>query len=156
MDDESKKMADEEWQTNSAHLNCESQLREFLDFIEDGGRTALEFKKLNPDDRKTIEICLKHLRLEVDQLCKWFIEPLRQSRPSMADYGYELLWAVLGHARALGAKADVPESARSFVASQNGKGKPKSLHDEITDELNKGTRTHLIAKRLGQTCNNAF
>jgi hypothetical protein len=42
------------------------------------------------------------------------------------------------------------------VASQNGKGKPKPEHDKIIDELNKGTPTHLIAKRLGLTYNNAF
>jgi hypothetical protein len=51
------------------------------------------------------------LRLEVDELCKWFIEPLRQSRQSMADHGYEILLGLLGHTWALGAKADVPESS---------------------------------------------
>jgi hypothetical protein len=146
-------MADEEWRTNSAHLNCEGQLRELLEFIEDGGRSALEFKKLNPDDRKTIEIGLKRLRPAVDQLCNWFIEPLRQSRPSMADYGHELLWAVLGHAWALGAKADVPESSRSFWQSERAKGeRPKTsiLNKAILEklELNPRARANLIHKEL--------
>jgi hypothetical protein len=71
MDDESKKMADEEWRTNSAHLNCEGQLRELLEFIEDGGRSALKFEKLNADDRKTIEIGLRRFRPAVGELSKW-------------------------------------------------------------------------------------
>jgi hypothetical protein len=118
MNVDSKNSSEQELQTNLEHFNCEGPLREFLEFIEDLGRIALEFKKLNSDERKIIKIGLEHLRLEVDQLCKWFIEPLRQSRPSMADYGYELLWKVLNHTWALGAKADVPESSRSFWASK--------------------------------------
>jgi hypothetical protein len=124
MDDESKKMADEEWRTNSAHLNCEGQLRELLEFIEDGGRSALKFEKLNADDRKTIEIGC-----------------------------YELLWAVLGHAWALGAKADVPESSRRFWQTENAKGeRPKTtiIRQAILERLesNSNARANEIHNEL--------
>jgi hypothetical protein len=44
MDDDSKKMADEEWRRDLEPLDYEGQLREFLEFMEDGGRSALELE----------------------------------------------------------------------------------------------------------------
>jgi hypothetical protein len=71
----------------------------------------------------------------------------------MTDYGYELLWAVLGHAWALGAKADVPESSRRFWQTENAKGeRPKTtiIRQAILERLesNSNARANEIHNEL--------
>jgi hypothetical protein len=115
----------------------EQEVRRSLDFIEDVAGAALKFDRLTADDREIIKKGLARVRPAFDELAKWFIEPLRQTKPSNVEYGYEKLYELVSWAWALGAKADVPESADSYVHSRHAKGERplKPINKAILDLL---------------------
>jgi hypothetical protein len=142
--------------TKYAGKTSEQYAREFLEFIEEGARRSLKFEKLIDDDRETLEMGLDRLRPAVNKLCRLFIDPMQEVNPVRTMMGIVSSGQFFfGHGLSE-LKQTYRKAPASFVASQNGKEKPKPEHDKIIDELNKGTPTHLIAKRLGLTYNNAF
>jgi hypothetical protein len=145
---------DKEWEG----LTFEAWTWKWLDHIEEVTKDSLTYEKLASTDRKILEKGLKHLRPAVEELSKWFIEPLREKTPSRTDYGYEKLCGILGWAFAMGSKADLPDSAMSAIMAEIAKGKrpPNPIDKKIMNELLKKTPRNLIAKRLKQPDNNAF
>jgi len=69
-------------------VTSEQHARRFLEFIENGARDALSYERLNENDEADIKKGLERLRPAFDQLCKVFIDPLRETKPSVADHGY--------------------------------------------------------------------
>jgi hypothetical protein len=95
----------------------EDGARGFLDHIEDCIRSALSpenSRVLTPEDKRHLEWALDKLRPSFDELAKWFIDPMRETSPSRAIYGYEKLWRLLGAVFVGGSRGVVTKSHKKF------------------------------------------
>jgi hypothetical protein len=129
-------------------VTSEQHARRFLEFIENGARDALSYERLNENDEADIKKGLERLRPAFDQLCKVFIDPLRETNRALLTMGI-----------CIGSRAHVAESSKSFWQSLRSKGagrKPKSNRNELLNELRGEAPNHIIAKRLGEPYNDAF
>jgi hypothetical protein len=131
-------------------LTWEARVQQLLSHVEDCAGTALNYEKLTDEEKEILGKGLKHLRPAIEELAKWFIEPLRETKPGRADCGYEQLDRILGWAFAIGSKSVVQDSAISYCAAKAATGKrPIALDDAIRDRLLTGeTRAKDIYKYL--------
>lgn len=95
-------------------LTSEDRAWKSLKHIETCARDSLKYEKLADEDRKILEGGIDRLRSAVEELAKWYIEPLRETKPSMSDHGYGQLWSILGWAFAIGQAGTISKSARKF------------------------------------------
>jgi hypothetical protein len=70
---------------------------------------------VTPEDKKELEWALARLRPSFDELAKWFIDPMRETRPSQAIYGYEKLWDLISSAFVGGSRGTVTVSGKNYV-----------------------------------------
>jgi hypothetical protein len=95
----------------------EDRARELLDNIEDCIRGALSpnaLKVLTQENKRELERALDRLRPSFDELAKWFIDPLRETKFHRAMYGYEKLWELLIAAFVSGSRGVVTESHKKL------------------------------------------
>lgn len=106
--------------TESAHP-FEDGARSFLNHIESCGNISLMPPGclcLPDDEYKALKYSTEAIRPAFDDLAKWFIEPLREKRPDMVEYGYEKLWVLIGAAFRVGTHGTVTEGAKNFYKPQ--------------------------------------
>ena len=97
--------------------DVEDEARGFLDYIEKCIRGALSpenSRVLTPENKRELEEALDRLRPSFDELAKWFIDPMRETSPSRAMYGYEKLWALLGAVFVGGSGGTVTDSGEIY------------------------------------------
>jgi hypothetical protein len=117
----------------------EDGARGFLDHIEDCIRSALSpenSRVLTPEDKRHLEWALDKLRPSFDELAKWFIDPMRETSPSRAIYGYEKLWRLLGAVFVGGSRGTVTDSGKNyFDAERTRMMRAKRERPEILDAI---------------------
>ncbi|QBR72171.1 hypothetical protein CU048_13820 [Beijerinckiaceae bacterium] len=89
-----------------------------LDYLEKMALGALSPKAekvVTPADRARLEAALTRLRPAFDELAKWFIEPLRQTKPSRADYGYEQIHHFIAAAVSISSMGTMSDSAQKLA-----------------------------------------
>ena len=97
--------------------DVEDEARGFLYYIEDCIRGALSpenSRVLTPENKRELEKALDRLRPSFDELAKWFIDPMRETSPSRAIYGYEKLWRLLGAVFVGGSRGTVTDSGEIY------------------------------------------
>jgi hypothetical protein len=115
----------------------EDRARGFLDHIEDHIHEALSpkgLKVLTPENKRELERALYRLRPSFDELAKWFIDPLRETKPNRAMYGYEKLWEFMDAVFVGGSRGVVTESHKKFLDAEHmqmvvraGRNRPEIL-----------------------------
>lgn len=113
--------------------------RTLVDHIENCAEGSLSpSAPAKGEERASLDRALKRLRPAFDEISKWFIDPIKESKPSRANYGYEKLSELLAAAFVIGQCGTVTEGAKSFFMSENakGKGRPEDpLNDDIKNIL---------------------
>ena len=115
----------------------EDGARGFLDHIEDCIRVALSPENsriLAPENKRELERALDRLRPSFDELAKWFIDPLRETKPSHAMYGYEKLWELLSAVFVGGSRGTVTDSGKNYfdnVKTQKMRDARASAPEEV-------------------------
>ncbi|HEY4848003.1 MAG TPA: hypothetical protein VIH87_09485 [Methylocella sp.] len=97
--------------------DVEDEARGFLYYIEDCIRGALSpenSRVLTPENKRELEKALDRLRPSFDDLAKWFIDPMRETSPSRAMYGYEKLWALLAAVFVGGSRGTITDSGEIY------------------------------------------
>ena len=108
------------------------EARAFLQYIEDIINDSLsspmftlsdkaelaEEKKADLEKEKTeLERARGELRLSFDELAKCFFDPLLEQKPSLREYGYHLLWRVMGAAFVAGSRGTLSAASRKATKS---------------------------------------
>jgi hypothetical protein len=97
--------------------DSEDGARRLLNDIEGYIRVALSPEVspvLAPENKRELERALDRLRPSFDELAKWFIDPMRETKPSRAMYGYEKLWEFMDAVFVVGSRGVVTESHKKF------------------------------------------
>lgn len=95
----------------------EEGARSFLDHIEDCLRRSIRpvnSKIITRGDKLKLQWALARLRPSFDELAKWFIDPMRETRPSDAVYGYDKLWELMAAAFLAGGRGTVAVNGKKY------------------------------------------
>jgi hypothetical protein len=130
-------------------VDGEDEARSALDHIDDCIRVALSPENsevITPENKKELERALKILRPSFDELAKWFIDPMRETKPDVANYGYEKLYGLLWATFVGGSRGTVTDSGKNFLvrkpASDGGK-KGGITHRKRAEVWHVEARDHL-------------
>jgi hypothetical protein len=117
----------------------EDSARRFLDHIEDCIRGALSPEAspvLAPENKRELERALYRLRPSFDELAKGFIDPLRETKPNRAMYGYEKLWEFMDAVFVGGSRGVVTDSGKNYFAAERRRiMRAKRERPEILDAI---------------------
>jgi hypothetical protein len=69
--------------------------RSYLDDLEGQAIGLLELDKLPKVDRAALELLSNVLRPAFDDLADTFVEPYRETKPALAERGYQMLWVIM-------------------------------------------------------------
>jgi hypothetical protein len=107
---------------NPAHAtNSKTAALMLVEHIEELARVAWSpaaQKALDPEEGTELRRSLKRLGPTFDELAKWFVEPLRETKPSCADYGYEKLRELMLDVFIVGSRATMSDSAKTLAEDE--------------------------------------
>jgi len=120
----------------------EADARDFIGVLEFFARDALAAKALTLENSKELERAVERLKWSFDQLVEWYIEPVRETAPDVADFGYNKLWDLMGAAFVIGqhvgfidkrAQKILRDAQAGFMRSEKAKSSDVAARHKVLD-----------------------